>query len=150
MDVFPSVSKSVPVSAVVRLAAVEEGVLGVRNLNSAEWCIQSVSHSQLRPKVRLSTLPSHITQWVFSRQWGQIGVSNMRECVVGGLRRIFTPQTNGTTTTFSLLVCDIQCRRLYKKSSSSAWCRDTRSPWVEIRQKGILCYTGRQTQAKLF
>lgn len=36
MDVFPSVSKSVPVSAVVRLAAVEEGVLGVRNLNSAE------------------------------------------------------------------------------------------------------------------
>ena len=36
MDVFPSVSKSVPVSAAVRLAAVEEGVLGVRNLNSAE------------------------------------------------------------------------------------------------------------------
>lgn len=28
-DVFPSVSRSVPVSAVVRLAAVEEGVLGV-------------------------------------------------------------------------------------------------------------------------
>lgn len=33
MDVFPSVSKSVPVSAVVRLAAVEEGVLGVRSLS---------------------------------------------------------------------------------------------------------------------
>lgn len=32
MYVFPSVSKSVPVSATVRLAAVEEGVLGVRNL----------------------------------------------------------------------------------------------------------------------
>lgn len=32
MDVFPSVSKSVPVSAMVSLAAVEEGALGVRNL----------------------------------------------------------------------------------------------------------------------
>lgn len=29
--------------------------------------------------------------------------------------------------------------QLYRKSSSSAWCRDTRSPWAEIRQKGMLC-----------
>ena len=28
---------------------------------------------------------------------------------------------------------------LYRKSSSSAWCRDTRSPWAEMRQKGMLC-----------
>lgn len=61
-DVFPFVSESVPVSAVVWLAAVEEGVLGVRNLKPAERRIQSESHSQLRPKVRLSAIPSHITQ----------------------------------------------------------------------------------------
>lgn len=53
MDVFSSVSRSVPVSAVLRLAAVEDGAQDVRNLNS-------VSHSQLRPKVCLST--SHVTQ----------------------------------------------------------------------------------------
>lgn len=35
MDVFPSVSRSVPVSAVLRLAAVEDGAQDVRNLNSA-------------------------------------------------------------------------------------------------------------------
>lgn len=36
MDVFPSAS--VPVSAVVRLAAVEEGVLGARNLKFSRPC----------------------------------------------------------------------------------------------------------------
>lgn len=38
----------------------------------SKCCVQAVSHSQLRPKVCLST--SHVTQWVFSRQWGQMGV----------------------------------------------------------------------------
>lgn len=100
--------------------------------------------------------PQHITatQWVFSRQWGQIGVSNMRVCIIGVVEDFLTqgPSTNPQVIVDDDIfpfVCDIQRCLLYKKSSSSAWCRDTRSPWVEIRQKGILCYTERHTQPNL-
>lgn len=94
--------------------------------------------------------PQYITatQWVFSHQWGQIGVSNMRVCIVGVVEDLLTqgPSTNPRVDDDIFpFVCDIQRRLLYKKSSSSAWCRDTRSPWVEIRQKGILCYAERDT-----
>lgn len=59
MDVFPSASKSVPVSAVVRLAAVEEGVLGVRNLNSADCASSLFLTVELRPKVRPQYIYHH-------------------------------------------------------------------------------------------
>lgn len=73
------------------------------------------------------------------------------ECGLLGLWRIFhthsfTPQVTSTTTTFSLWVHNIQQHPRYKKSSSSAWWRDTRSPWLEIRQKGMLCCRGRETK----
>lgn len=87
---------------------------------------------------------THHTYWVISRLC-EGRFSNMQVCVVEGLWRLFshnvTPQNRQDDVDYIFpLACDIQCCLLYKKSSSSAWCRDTRSPWVEIRQKGILCY----------
>lgn len=52
MDDVPSVSVSVPVSAVVRLAAVEEGVLGERNLNSADSLFLTVGSDPMSTSVR--------------------------------------------------------------------------------------------------
>lgn len=38
--------------------------------------------------------------------------------------------------------------RSYRKSSSKAWCRDTRSPWFVILQKGMLCWKRRKTKPR--
>lgn len=110
MDAFPSVSKSVPVSAVVNLAAVEEGVLGARNLNSAERRIQSVSHSPLRPKVRLSTSPSHGESLVVSE--GRYGFPICKYIQLGSGRSFSTnPEVDDDDHIFPF-VCDIWRRPL--------------------------------------
>lgn len=73
------------------------------------------------------------------------------ECGLLGLWRIF-PHTVSLHKSpvrrqhFSLWVHNIQQHPRYKKSSSSAWWRDTRSPWLEIRQKGMLCCRGKETK----
>lgn len=59
VGVFPSVSKSVPVSAFLKLAAIKEGVLGARNRNSANCASSLFLTVSPNPK---STSVHHTTQ----------------------------------------------------------------------------------------
>lgn len=121
---FPSVSRSVPGSYVEKVAATEVGVL-----------LRSFPTSAPNPKICLRT-DSVAVRKVFLKC----------KCVSFGLwkasldRGLLQQATGGRRHSAQLL---------YKKSSSSAWCRDTRSPWVEIRQKGMLCYQKRQKRAQI-
>lgn len=147
---FPFVSKSVPGSALVRLAAVEVGVLGMRSFRSADCASSLFLTVGANPKsasVRYRHTVSHRSPVRAGRRFTKY------ECVSLGvgedsqkLKCHSTSYRKDDCYFFFPLLCDIQRHLLYKKSSSRAWCRDTRSPWVEIRQKGMLCCTGRHKQ----